>query len=110
MKLLFDQNLSHKLPARLADLFPQSQHVRTLGLDRAPDEAIWRYAQEHGFAIVTQDADFAEQSRLLGSPPKVVWLHCGNTTPTHIEALLRSGASALAELSATDGLNCIELL
>jgi predicted nuclease of predicted toxin-antitoxin system len=32
MKLLFDQNLSYKLCGRLADLFPDSQQVRRLGL------------------------------------------------------------------------------
>lgn len=110
MKLLFDQNLSHKLAARLADLFPQSQHVRAAGLDRASDEAVWLYAKANGFAIVTQDADFAERSRLFGAPPKVVWLRCGNSTPQSIEALLRSGVEVLAELEQNSGLDCIELL
>jgi predicted nuclease of predicted toxin-antitoxin system len=31
MKLLFDQNLSFKLCQNLADLFPESNHVRLLG-------------------------------------------------------------------------------
>jgi hypothetical protein len=25
---------------------------------------------------VTQDADYAERSRLFGAPPKVIWLRC----------------------------------
>jgi predicted nuclease of predicted toxin-antitoxin system len=40
MKLLFDQNLSPKLASRLADLFPGSSHVQTLGLDCASDDQI----------------------------------------------------------------------
>ncbi|MEG4406901.1 DUF5615 family PIN-like protein [Microcoleus sp. MON1_C5] len=32
--------------------------------------------------IVTQDADFTERSWLYSSPPKVVWLRCGNA-PTN---------------------------
>ncbi len=32
VKLLFDQNLSSKLPHRLADLFPNSTHVREASL------------------------------------------------------------------------------
>ncbi|MEP0910997.1 hypothetical protein NDI45_08715 [Leptolyngbya sp. GB1-A1] len=40
---------------------------------------------------MTQDANFAERSLLYGSPPKVVWLRCGNV-PTHqVEALIRLG-------------------
>ncbi len=74
MKLLFDQNLSYLLPRRLADLFPESDHVRRLSLDRASDDRIWEFAQANGFCVVTQDSDFAERSRLYGAPPKVVWL------------------------------------
>ncbi|WP_415354617.1 DUF5615 family PIN-like protein [Leptolyngbya sp. FACHB-1624] len=32
MKLLFDENLSPKLPNRLIDLFPNSLHVREVGI------------------------------------------------------------------------------
>ncbi|WP_292857915.1 DUF5615 family PIN-like protein [Nostoc sp. LPT] len=32
MKLLFDENLSPKLPSHLSDLFPNSLHVRDLGM------------------------------------------------------------------------------
>ena len=32
MKLLFDQNISHKLVERLSDQYPDSQHVREIGL------------------------------------------------------------------------------
>ena len=48
MKLLLDQNLSPRLVARLADLFPDSQHVSYVGLDRASDRAVWDYARDHG--------------------------------------------------------------
>jgi predicted nuclease of predicted toxin-antitoxin system len=42
---------------RLADLYPDCVHVREVGLERAPDEAVWNYARENGFTIVTNDAD-----------------------------------------------------
>jgi len=78
MKLLFDQNLSFKLVDRLADLFPDSDQVRRLGLDQADDRAIWEHAKRSGFVLVTQDSDFADLAALLGPPPKVIWLRCGN--------------------------------
>lgn len=109
MKLLFDQNLSHRLPARLADLFPDSTHVRIAGLDQAPDDWVWTHAQNGGFTIVTQDADFAERSRLYGAPPKVIWLRCGNSTPQQIESLLRQHAAAIAQLEQDHALHCLEL-
>ena len=37
MKLLFDQNLSHRIVSMLADSFPASAHVRDFDLQRADD-------------------------------------------------------------------------
>ena len=62
MRLLFDQNLSFKLCARLADLFPGSTQARLLGLDRADDRTLWDHAAANDLAFVTQDADFAEMA------------------------------------------------
>ncbi len=72
MKLLFDQNLSFKLCDQLADIFPNSNHVRVLGLERAADRTLWQYAGSNGYTLVTLDADFAEMAALLGPPPKVI--------------------------------------
>ena len=82
MKLLFDQNLSFRLCGLLADLFPDSCQVRQIGLDQAGDREIWQYAGANGFTIVTQDSDYADMSALYGSPPKVIWLRCGNQPTT----------------------------
>jgi len=89
MKLLFDQNLSPKLVERLADLFPGSAHVQTLGLDCAGDDRLWNHAKSHGFVIVTKDEDFNTLSVLRGVPPKVVWLQTGNCTTAEVERLFR---------------------
>ena len=78
MKLLFDNNLSHKLVSRLDDLFPDSSHVMTEGLDEAEDHEIWDYAKENGFAIITKDSDYDDLSIVRGFPPKVIWLKIGN--------------------------------
>ncbi len=96
MKLLLGQNLSPRLVARLADLFPDSQHVSDLGLERASDRAVWDYARDHGYLIVTRDSDFSELSVLRGSPPKVLWVRIGNCTTGQIEALLRAHHAAIA--------------
>ena len=89
MKILFDENLSPRLVNRVADLYPDCAHVREVGLERAPDEAVWSYARANGFSIVTQDADFGEMSVLLDSPPKVIWLRRGNCSTGEIETILR---------------------
>lgn len=90
MKLLFDHNLSPKLAIRLADLYPGSDHVYQLGLDRSDDMSIWKYAKENGFSIVSKDADFNALSVLRGFPPKVIWILVGNCATSDIETLFRN--------------------
>ncbi len=109
MKLLFDQNLSRKLVQRLADIFPDASHVQFEGMTIATDTEIWEFAKAKNFCIVTQDADFAEKSSLYGSSPKVIWLRCGNAKTEKIESILRSGATAIQELSSNPLLDCLEL-
>lgn len=89
MRLLLDQNLSPRLVPALGDLYPGSTHVREVGLQAADDDTVWRYAAEHGFAIISKDADFHERSFLLGYPPKVIWIRRGNCSTDEIIAILR---------------------
>lgn len=71
MKLLFDQNLSPSLVTRLTDLFPDSDHVFNLGLDRASESEIREYAKREAHLIVTKDADFSDLCVLNGFPPRL---------------------------------------
>jgi len=109
MKLLFDQNLSFKLCNRLADLFPDSNQVRRAELEKADDRAIWEFAKTNGFTIVSQDSDFADMAALYGSPPKVIWLRCGNQTSEFIEKLFRDHANAIIAFAADASAACWEL-
>ena len=90
MKLLFDQNLSPRLPNLLRDLFPGSVHVRELGLKDAEDAAIWDYALTHGFVIVSKDSDFQQRSLLFGAPPQFIWVRLGNCSVADSADLLRT--------------------
>ena len=89
MKLLFDANLSPALVGHLSSEYPESTHVRDVGLRSGSDAQIWDYAKTHGFAIVSKDTDFRERSFVEGLPPKIVWLDVGNAGTAQIEALLR---------------------
>jgi predicted nuclease of predicted toxin-antitoxin system len=89
MKLIFDQNLSNNLVRKLADLFPETTHVKAVGMMQSDDGAIWAFARENEFVIVSKDADFQQRSLVLGAPPKVVWLRVGNCPTEQIEKLLR---------------------
>ncbi|MEM1042323.1 MAG: DUF5615 family PIN-like protein [Bacteroidota bacterium] len=89
MRLLFDENLSFRLPQTLAEAYPGSAHVREIGLLGADDARIWTHAADEGFLLVSKDTDFYQRSILYGSPPKVVWLRVGNAPTTRVAELLR---------------------
>jgi predicted nuclease of predicted toxin-antitoxin system len=99
VKLLFDQNLSYRLVERLSDLYPASNHVRMVGLDKADDSLVWEYAKDHGYAIVSKDEDLHQRSFVFGPPPKVVWLRLGNCDTNAIEDALRGNRDRLAEFA-----------
>lgn len=96
MKLLFDENLSHRLASALADIYPGSLHLRDCGLRGATDEDVWRHARENGLVIVSKVSDFSQRSALLGPPPKVIWLRVGNCTTARADFVLRNAAPLVA--------------
>lgn len=108
MKLLFDANLSFKLCQRLADLFPASSQVNLLGMAQASDRAIWDYAGRNDFVLVSLDVDFADRATVVGPPPKVIWLRCGNQSTEFIERLLRDHGEAIAVLEGGPAA-CLEI-
>ena len=100
MALLFDENLPASMIKRLADLWPESQHIVRLGLASSSDTIVWEHAKAHGLTIVTKDRDFHARSSVLGPPPQVVWLRLGNCPVDTIEHVLRRHADAINALRA----------
>lgn len=102
MKLLLDQNLSRMLVRRLSSEYPESVHVAEVGLDTAADRAIWEYAGQRAYVIVSKDSDFRQLALAFGPPPQVVWLRVGNASTGVIEELLRRSVARLQEFAASD--------
>jgi predicted nuclease of predicted toxin-antitoxin system len=107
--LLFDQNLSRRLPALLAAEFPGSEQVLLAGLDQADDQAVWAYAAARGLAVASKDSDFRDRSARLGPPPKVLWLRVGNGPTRAVEALRRSRAADIRAFLADPAAVLLEL-
>ena len=102
MKLLFDENLSPRLVGLLRDLFPDSVHVRDVGLKAADDPVVWKYAQDNSLIICSKDSDLHQRSFLMGYPPKVVWVRLGNCSTADVEKLLRRHFAAMKAFAADD--------
>lgn len=97
MRLIFDENLSHRLVQGVERDYPGSVHVSTLGLLGATDDAIWEVARKEAYTIISKDNDFRQLSFLHGAPPKIIWLSVGNAGT---EAILRFLQSQRREIQA----------
>lgn len=97
MKLLLDQNLSFRLLDKLESVYPGSTQVKFVGLDQADDLTVWQFAKDNGFTIVTKDSDFHEFSLIYGSPPKVIWMKCGNEPRRYVLDLLLSNQERIID-------------
>ena len=109
MKLLFDENLSHKLARRLAGLFPHSLHVRDVGLKATDDPLVWEYAKSYGFMIVSKDMDMHDLSLVFGNPPKVIWIRLGNCSTSQVENLLRQEFATIKDFYEDEAVSLLAL-
>lgn len=92
--------LDAQLPPALApwlesQLGTRVQAIRELGLRDASDEQIFGLARASSAVIITKDVDFLLMMERQGSPPRVIWLRCGNTTNKALRELFTRHASEL---------------
>jgi predicted nuclease of predicted toxin-antitoxin system len=102
VKLLLDANLSDRIVQQVAELFPDSSHVKSVGLRNADDSTIWDWAKQHGFTVVAKDTDFYQRAIVLGHPPKFIWLRVGNCPTNLIVTLLRSRYEIIQQFIASE--------
>lgn len=83
--------------------------VRDIGLRDAEGTVIFDKARTANAIVMTKDQDFVELVFRLGSPPKVIWLTCGNTSNLALKKILVNGLHvALSQLSNT-GVDIVEI-
>ena len=80
-----------------------------VGLHTASDDAVWQYARDHGFMIVTQDSDYHERSLLRGYPPKIIWIRTGNTSTQNLIHLLTEHRDDIFSFAQDESLGCLEI-
>ena len=83
----------------LADLFPNSTHVKTIGLGTATNIELWDYARDNDYFIVSKDTDFRNRSVIHGHPPKVIWIRIGNCSTSAVEHNLRKYFADIKEFA-----------
>ena len=96
MKLLFDANLSWRLNKKLITDFPESVHVKDIGLGINPtDLQIWNFARLNNFTIITLDDDFFKLSIEKGFPPKFIIIRVNNMHTNDMLFMLQNNNSKI---------------
>jgi len=80
-----------------------------MGLKTEDDAAIWEYAKQGGFTIVTLDSDFCDLSCYYGPPPRVIWLRYGNQRTRVHEAILRQHLDLIGRFASDPDAGCLEI-
>ena len=107
MTLWLDAQLSPRLARWIDQQFPgvTASALRDVGLRDAEDAVIFEQARTAGVIVMTKDRDFVDLQHRLGSPPKIIWLTCGSTSETALQAILTKHLhTALGFLAGTDDL------
>ncbi|WP_342089137.1 DUF5615 family PIN-like protein [Dyadobacter sp. OTU695] len=74
-----------------------------LDLRHAEDEEIFLFSKTKNAIVITKDDDFVSLLGRFGSPPKVIWLTCGNTSKSRLKEIFSANlGSALALLKTND--------
>ena len=101
MTIWVDAQLSPRTARWIAANFPvTAAALRDLGLRDAGDEEIFAAARAANAVMLTKDSDFVRLLEQQGSPPKVLWLTCGNTSEAALQRILSQHLPAALTLLA----------
>ena len=90
MTIWLDAQLPPQLAAWIKTEFSSDAiAVRDLGLRDATDKAIFEAARDANAILMSKDSDFVELVLRNGSPPKLIWLTCGNLSNAALHTMLR---------------------
>lgn len=110
MTLLVDAQLSPSIAKWINETFSDIKAISAWqsGLSSASDRQIFDYAKENGLVILSKDADFLNLIDRLGSPPKVIWVTCGNTSNASMREILSKTLQASCDILQS-GENMVEI-
>jgi predicted nuclease of predicted toxin-antitoxin system len=106
MTLWLDAHLSPRIARWLSVKFSVAAlSARDLNLREAEDEQIFFAARKADAVVITKDGYFVDLQERHGSPPKIIWLTCGNTSEESLKKILsKKFPEALRLLDSGDDL------
>jgi predicted nuclease of predicted toxin-antitoxin system len=110
MKIWVDAQLSPAIAAWINRTFDdiEAESVRALGLRDATDPEIFEAAKKADAFVMSKDDDFIQLIEQRGTPPKLIWVTCGNTSNTRMREILSTTLIKAIELLQS-GENIVEI-
>ena len=91
MTIWIDAQLSPFIAKWINSNFPELEAtaLRSIGLQDSNDYDIFRKARTADVIIMSKDYDFVKLIELHGTPPKLIWITCGNTSNARLCEILK---------------------
>lgn len=104
MKLIIDAQISPHFAPWISQKFGlPAESCRHLGMLRSTDHDLFMHARNEKAIVITKDEDFIRLLNEFGSPPKVIWVTCGNTSNAKLKMIFEANFhSALKLLEEND--------
>jgi predicted nuclease of predicted toxin-antitoxin system len=97
--ILIDAQLSPGLSVWIKNRFGiESFSVSYLGYRDADDIDIFFMAREMKAIVMTKDEDFVKLLLHHGSPPRIIWITCGNTSNARMRMILEQHLEKALEM------------
>lgn len=105
MTLLLDAHIAPSLAAWITEEFEiDCYSFDFLGWRTMGDMEAFQKARELNAIILTKDNDFITLQERLKSPPKILWLTCGNTSKANLKTILHYRLKEALQLLTTNDL------
>lgn len=110
MKIWVDAQLSPAIAAWINRTFDnvEEESVRALGLRDATDPEIFEEAKKTDAVVMSKADDFIQLIEQRGTPPKLIWITCGNTSNARMREILSTTLLKVKELLES-GENVVEI-
>ena len=110
MRILVDQNISHRIIPKLKNIFDEIFHVKEFELIYASDLEIFKFAKNNKFdAVITLDVDFQNILYEQSLPPKIIWLRTGNCPTSALVDILVRNSDIIKNFIVEEGFDSIEI-
>jgi predicted nuclease of predicted toxin-antitoxin system len=91
--IILDAHLPPALAVWISETFDiPCFSAQFLDLRHAEDEEIFTFSKTRNAIVITKDDDFVSLLNRFGSPPKVFWLTCGNTSKSRLKEIFEASA------------------